>query len=358
MTELSLLPQDSDFISTIPTFIENLEPTRPKDLIESSYSECASELNNTLKKIVATDATVLIIGESGTGKSVLARKIHNQSHLRNGNFVEVHCTSIPEELLESELFGHEKGSFTGAHRTKQGKVEEAEGGTLFLDEIGELPLSSQAKLLRLLQEKVITRIGSNHDRRVNTRIVLATNKNLKQMVDEGKFRADLYYRINIFEFNMPTLRQRKQDVFPLINTFLHANKKRLGVAYSFCLGPKLRQILENYEWPGNVRELKNVIERLCYLADGPNLKISDLPHYFHEDVATTPSKKSPPPTPTSYDIFGEIEPKTPPLASLAEIEREHIKLVLEKEKCLEKAAQLLGITTVTLWRKRKTYNLQ
>lgn len=351
LSELSLLDNEMGFKNTTSNYLTDLSSNN--NLIKNVNSACANNLNRTLKKIVKTDATILIMGESGTGKSKLARRIHSFSHLAAGKFVEVQCTSLPENLLESELFGHEKGAFTGAYRSKPGKVEQANGGTLFLDEIGELPLSSQAKLLRLLQEKVITRVGSNDDMKINARIILATNKNLKEMVEQGQFRRDLYYRMNIFECYLPELKKRKKDLLPLIQEFLASFQQELSIDSDFSMEPELENILLDYDWPGNIRELKNVIERLCYLADGSCLNMHDLPPYIAES-RNAPTAKDTDSEEKSNSLMSFDESGVP---SLAKVEKQHIQLILEREKCLEKAAQMLGITTVTLWRKRKSYNL-
>lgn len=309
---------------------------REGSCLSISESACVNNLNNVLTKILNTKATILIVGESGTGKSALARRIHQLSKISSGRFVEVQCTSIPENLLESELFGHEKGSFTGADKNKVGKVEFANNGTLFLDEIGDLSLSGQTKLLRLLQERVITRVGSNSDIEVNARIILATNKNLIQLVQEGKFRSDLYYRMNIFECHLPPLASRKNDIEGLIEEFLIENQSALGRETPYIISNELMNIMISYQWPGNIRELQNVVKRLCYLADSEHLQPAHLPPYMNH-IASNIIQKSE--------------------ETLVSIERQHIEHILKNEKCLEKAAQTLGITSVTLWRKRKIYNL-
>jgi transcriptional regulator with PAS, ATPase and Fis domain len=293
-----------------------------------------------LSKIARTNATVLLLGESGTGKSNLARKIHKESHLSSGPFIEIQCTTLPENLLESELFGHEKGSFTGAYKKQVGKAEQASGGTLFLDEIGELNLSSQSKLLKLMQDKTISRIGSTTEMKISTRIIVATNKNLKKMVQDGQLRRDLYYRMNIFEVKLQTLAQRKKDILSFVEEFIIEFNLRERSSLSSSLNPELKCILTNYPWPGNIRELKNVIDRLCYLSENGELQLDDLPEYFSESEPKNPSHLS-----------------SNQNKSLKEIEKEHVELVLKHEKNLDLAAKSLGITTVTLWRKRKEYNL-
>lgn len=298
-----------------------------------------------LYKIAKTNATILLLGESGTGKSNLARKIHRESAFSNGPFVEIQCTTIPENLLESELFGHEKGSFTGAYKMQVGKAEQAIGGTLFLDEIGELNLANQAKLLKLLQDKVISRIGSTHDMKITTRIIVATNRNLWDMVKSGNLRQDLYYRMNIFEVKLQNLSQRKKEIISFVEEFIIEFNLRESSSLSASLKPELEFILTNYPWPGNIRELKNVIDRLCYLTENGELQTQHLPECFHRNE--TQSFTSPFERPRT-----KRDNKT-----LKQIEKEHIELILKNEDNYEMAAQALGITTVTLWRKRKEYRL-
>jgi Nif-specific regulatory protein len=295
-------------------------------------------------KISKTSATILLLGDSGTGKSNLARKIHNQSSFCNGPFIEVQCTTIPESLLESELFGHEKGSFTGAYKTQLGKAEQAIGGTLFLDEIGELNLANQAKLLKLMQDKVISRIGSTRAIKIPTRILVATNRDLRKMVQNGKLRRDLYYRMNIFEVKLENLAKRKEEILSFVNEFIIEFNLREGAARSLSLSIELKLILKNYSWPGNIRELKNVIDRLCYLSEDGELKSSDLPENFHDTDSAHREEDG--------SIFYLKKNKT-----LKQIEKEYIEYILNSESNFNEAAQSLGITAVTLWRKRKEYRL-
>lgn len=312
------------------------------DYFYNQSSEAITHLGDFIRRVAPTDATVLITGESGTGKSLLAREIHDSSNYCDGPFIEVHCTTLPSELIESELFGHEKGSFTGAHKTKQGKIQQAQGGTIFLDEIGELPPNGQAKLLRFIQEKVIDPVGSNRSINVDARIIAATNKNLSQMVEDGTFREDLYYRLNMFECLVPSLRYRKDDIPVLIKRFLEEIRSRQNLPYDLVIPDELMERFLNYSWPGNVRELKNTIERLCFLAHKGNLSAHDLPKSFDQEE-------------TKRDE--QVQQYGGEMISLEELERRHIKYVLEHEKNLDKAAEILGITSVTLWRKRKQFGL-
>lgn len=237
-------------------------------------SKVQKQLLQKIAQVAVTDATVLILGETGTGKELLARAIHEGSHRSDQPLVKVNCAALPVGLIESELFGHEKGAFTGAISRKTGRFEIADGGTIFLDEIGDLPLELQAKLLRVLQESEIERVGSSHTISVNVRVIAATNRNLAQSIKDGYFREDLYYRLNVFPVQSPPLRERKDDIELLAYHFL--NK------YSVKVGKCIRDIsvdvltrLQNYSWPGNVRELENVIERAIILTDGPVLQVDD-----------------------------------------------------------------------------------
>jgi len=231
-----------------------------------------------VKKAARSEANILVLGESGTGKELIARAIHANSPRASGPFVPVDCASLPEQLLESELFGHEKGAFTGAVRTKTGLVEAAHRGTLFLDEIGDLPASLQVKLLRALQERQIRRVGGTGLVDVDVRVVSATNRNLAEAIAKGQFREELYYRINVIAIRLPALRERAGDVRLLAHTFL----KRYGQERVTGLDEAAAEALDRYPWPGNVRELQNVIERACALADGPKITMKDLPeHVLH-----------------------------------------------------------------------------
>jgi formate hydrogenlyase transcriptional activator len=219
-----------------------------------------------------TGATVLIGGETGTGKELIAHAIHMHSERRRGPFVKVNCASIPADLLESELFGHEKGSFTGAIAQRIGRFEAADGGTLFLDEIGEMPLHLQTKLLRVLQEQEFERVGGTRTIKVDVRIVAATNRDLKAMVGENKFRADLYYRLAVFPLNVPALRERREDIALLTRYFVRKHAQRMGRNIE-SIPMRALEALTNYDWPGNIRELQNVIERSVVLSDGPELQV-------------------------------------------------------------------------------------
>jgi len=233
-------------------------------------------LYRTIEKVAGTDATVLVVGESGTGKELVARTLHRQSRRGGGPFVPVNCAAIPESLIESELFGHEKGAFTGAHRRREGKFEEASGGTLFLDEIASMPLALQATLLRVLQEQRITRLGGSGEIEVDVRVVAASNRDLPQLVRDGAFREDLYYRLNVVPVELPPLRERRDDVPLLAKAFLEQAAARHGRDVG-PLPPGIVRALMDHGWPGNVRELANAVERLVLLAEDDGLRIEDLP---------------------------------------------------------------------------------
>jgi two-component system NtrC family response regulator len=230
---------------------------------------------NTIRRVAATNAPVLILGESGTGKEVAAQAIHRQSGRKTGPFVPINCGAIPEMLLESELFGHEKGSFTGAHVQRKGRIESADGGTLFLDEIGELPLTLQVKMLRFLQEQTIERVGGRASIAVDTRVIAATNVDLKKAMTEGAFREDLYYRLAVVSLELPPLRDRQEDVAVLARAFLRrfgAENNRTALSFS----PSALKALETHGWPGNVRELENRIKRGVIMAEGRQVNPADL----------------------------------------------------------------------------------
>jgi two-component system response regulator HydG len=227
-------------------------------------------------RVAPADITVLIQGESGTGKELAARAVHNHSPRKDNPLINVNCAAIPESLIESELFGHEKGAFTGATAARQGLVEAAEGGTLFLDEIGELPLEAQARLLRVLQESEVRRVGSVHSRKVNIRLVAATHRNLKQLVKENLFREDLYYRLQVIEIALPPLRARGKDVLEIADHLIDKHCRRLNIEADIKLSQEAKDKMMAYDWPGNVRELENSIQRSLILADDGVINIDDL----------------------------------------------------------------------------------
>ncbi|MDB6110328.1 MAG: sigma-54-dependent Fis family transcriptional regulator [Pedosphaera sp.] len=291
-------------------------------------------------KAAGTAATVMILGESGTGKTVLARTIHENSAQKENTFVTVSCPSLSKELLESELFGHIKGAYTGAVAETWGKVSLADGGTLFLDEIGDLPLEIQPKLLRLLQEREYERVGEAKTRKANVRVIAASNRNLEQAVKEGRFREDLFYRLNVISLRVPSLRERKADVAKIALNYLHFFSRQCAKKLE-GFSPSAEQAMQNYSWPGNLRELRNVVERAVILTGETRVELDDLPE----------NMSNPPHVATGTGILAGG-----PL-SLEELENQHLRQVIAQTATMEEAAQILGIDPATLYRKRKKLGL-
>jgi DNA-binding NtrC family response regulator len=285
-----------------------------------------------IKQVAPTTATVLILGKTGTGKEVIARAIHKQSRRRDKTFIATSCAALPESLLESELFGHEKGSFTGAVERKKGKFEAGDKGTLFLDEIGEINENTQIHLLRALEEKKITRVGGNEEIDVDVRVIAATNKDLKTLVNQEKFREDLYYRLNVVTIDLPDLKDRKEDILPLAEHFL---KKYAAENDQPVKGftPAVIKFMLNHPWPGNVRELENLVERGVILSKNNVISLDELPR----DIArSTPAEGK----------------------SIDAVVKNHILDVLEEtDGNISKAADILGIRRMTLYNKLKKYNI-
>ncbi len=281
-------------------------------------------------KAANSDATVLILGGSGTGKSVLARGMHARSPRRTRAFVTVSCPSLSRELLESELFGHVKGAFTGAMAETQGKVAAADGGTLFLDEIGDLPLEIQSKLLRLLQEREYERVGEAKPRRANVRVISATNRDLQEAVREGRFREDLYYRLNVISLRLPPLRDRVQDLERIANQHLDFFSQRAGKTFR-GFSVEALEAMRSYSWPGNLRELRNLIERAVILASGDEIGVADL-----AEIVQVPSE---------YRVGGNV--------TLEELENEHMRQVIANSRTIDEAAEVLGVDPATLYRRKK-----
>ena len=297
-------------------------------------------LVETLRQIAPTDATVLIYGESGTGKELVARALHNNSPRRAKRFVALNCAALSESILESELFGHEKGSFTGAATTRQGRFEYADGGTLLLDEVGDMPLSTQVKLLRVLEQSEIVRVGSNAPIHVDVRIVAATHRHLETLIKEGKFREDLYFRLKVVTLYIPPLRERRDDIPLLADHFLH----ELSTSYNKPIREitaEARRRLVAYEWPGNVRELRNAIEHMVVVTTDPILDVNDLPDHIVPAEAPTATE-------------------TPQLVGMTMQDAERL-LIQNTLKLVGgnrvEAARILGIGERTLYRKIKDYGL-
>jgi len=301
-----------------------------------------------VRKAARSDANILVLGESGTGKELVARAIHANSPRAAQPFVAVDCASLPENLLESELFGHEKGAFTGASAVKRGLLEVAQRGTVFLDELGEMPLGLQVKLLRALQERQIRRVGGNAPIDVDIRIVAATNRDLGAMVAAGKFREDLYYRVNVIDIALPPLRDRTGDIELLANAFLA--KYGRGIVKGF--EPEAMVALEMYSWPGNVRELQNVIERACALADGEMVTLAELPAQFR---APRPSTESAPPA----DAVTSLTLKEAKERWISQLEAAYVSDLLKNEGGnVSQAARKAGVDRKTLHRLLSKHGLR
>ena len=289
-------------------------------------------------KAAASQASIMLLGESGTGKSVLAREVHRRSPRADRPFVTVSCPSLSRELLESELFGHAKGAFTGAVTDTQGKVAAAHGGTLYLDEIGEAPLEIQPKLLRLLQEREYERVGETQTRRADVRIVSSTNRDLPLAIREGQFREDLYYRLNVVALRLPPLRERPRDLDHLADAHLRFFARQSGKLIT-DFSPEARAAMRRYPWPGNLRELRNAIERAVILSPGPRIEAVHL-----------------------SDLIAKAEPRLKvevgAAVTLAELTDEHIRRVLANTARLEDAAEILGIDLATLYRRRRKWQLE
>ncbi len=311
---------------------------------------------DTAKKVAVTDSTVLITGESGTGKTLLAKLIHDHSGRARGPFAVVNCATLSENLLESELFGHVRGSFTGAVKDKMGRLQVADTGTVFLDEIGEISPSLQTKLLRFLQDREFERVGDTKTIKVDVRIIAATNKDLEREVKEGRFREDLYFRLNVIDLHMPSLRQRPEDLMALSEQLLNRSFVATG-RKARPLSPEAAQAIRSYGWPGNIRELKNALERAAILCTTDQVTVEDLPDRILEHLAHATSGGN---MPGIRPGVGPAVPiaMTPSDVSLEELEKQHIQHVLATATTLEEAASILGINLSTLWRKRRRYGLE
>ncbi|MEF2145053.1 MAG: sigma-54 dependent transcriptional regulator [Desulfovibrionaceae bacterium] len=324
-------------------------------------SPVLQEVFHILGKVAPTDSTVLVTGESGTGKELLVRALHRNSRRRDNPFVPINCGAIPKELLESELFGHEKGAFTHAIRTRPGRFELADGGTIFLDEIGEMDLSLQVKILRALQEKEIERVGGTSIKKVDVRVVAATNRDLEEEVSAGRFREDLFYRLNVIPLRLPPLRERSEDILILANHFLGGfcgvkSRKKM------FLSPEAEAMLLSYSWPGNVRELENFMERLSILCDGDTIKAEDLPAKIWKDVGKEPVKRPVPvaaPMGFAWPQLKDLQNKGLGLKEFLEsIEDRLILEALERAGGVKnQAAEILAIKRTTLIEKLKKRKL-
>jgi NtrC-family two-component system response regulator AlgB len=318
----------------IETLLDDLNQSHPEIDFTSSHP-AMKKVIELGRQVANSEAIVLLRGPSGTGKTVLAKAIHAWSPRANKPFGIVSCPTLSPELLESELFGHVKGAFTGATRDNPGRISACEGGTLLLDEIGDLPLSIQPKLLRFIQDREYERVGDHKTRHADIRLITATNMNLEKAVQENRFREDLYYRLNVIQIEIPSLCERPDDVENLANkmlTFFAAQNHKTFLGFT----SEALQTLRNYSWPGNIRELRNVIERAVILCSGQLVGVEHFPE--------------------------KISPQTPQIqlgdpVPLSQIEEQHIRRVLAATRSLQEAADILGIDQATLWRKRKTYNI-
>ncbi len=304
-------------------------------------SEAMDKIHDKIKAVSSTNVSVLIRGETGTGKELLAQKIHENSRQAEGNFVVVDCGTLPENIMESELFGHKRGAFTGAHETKPGKFELADEGTLFLDEIGNLPPHMQTKLLRFLQTHKFTPLGSTKSRKVDTRVLAATNIDIENEIQTGNFREDLYYRLNVMTIEMPALRKRPEDIEALSKEFLQRFAPDIKPEVN-SIEPKAMEALYNYNWPGNVRELENCIKYALAMASEKELSVKSLPPYIFSEQETSNS--------------GEANKKK---KSLEQIEKEHILRVIEDQNWnISAATRILGINRSTIYNKIEKYKLK
>ncbi|TYO97322.1 sigma-54-dependent transcriptional regulator [Desulfallas thermosapovorans] len=341
LDELKLVIKQNLLLSQLET-----EVTFLRSELTSKYdnmvgqSKIMQEIIALIEKVANSNASVLITGESGTGKEVAAVTIHNNSQRHNAPFIAVNCAALPEQLLESELFGHERGAFTGAMARKLGRFELADKGTIFLDEIAEMSLNMQAKLLRVLQEKTFERVGGTETLSVDVRIIAATNRQLNDAITKGDFREDLFYRLNVIHIHMPPLRERKEDIPLLAKHFL----KKFGTTYQVeSISPRAMELLCNYHWPGNIRELQNVIERAAIICQGSIINPEHLPRELY--ASTKPSS----------GLVLELPEQG---ISLEEVEKELIIKALEKSGGNQtKAAQLLGITRSALLYRIQKYEI-
>ncbi|MEG2172801.1 MAG: sigma-54 dependent transcriptional regulator [Desulfovibrionaceae bacterium] len=312
-----------------------------QDCFYGLKSPVSAALQALISRLAPSDVTLLLTGETGSGKTELARAVHRLSPRASMPFVEVVCTTLSEQLFETEVFGHTRGAFTGAVRAHKGKFESAQGGTVFLDEIGELSPTTQGKLLRFLEDKIIEKVGDTHPMRLDIRIIAATNQDLATMVREKRFREDLYYRLNMFECLVPPLRERREDIEPLALQLYWAALERYAPKQCASLPPELLHRLHEYDWPGNVRELRNVMERVALLSAGRSPALQDLPPSIYGAGSADMAKTA----------------KRDGLCSLRALEEQHIRRALDSGLNMEQAAEVLGITTVTLWRKRKEFGM-
>jgi len=336
--QVTLLAQKVAEVRALERKVEDLQEKLSGVAPEADLASSSPAMQRTLamaRQVADSEATILIRGESGTGKTILARAIHSWSNRAPKPFGTVSCPSLSAELLESELFGHVKGAFTGAVRDYPGRITACEGGTLFLDEIGDLPPSIQAKLLRVLQEKVFERVGDLETRKANVRIIAATNMNLEAAVKERRFRDDLFYRLNVVEIVVPPLRERLEDLLPLAESLL-AFFATQNHRHILGFTEEARDAVRRHDWPGNVRELRNAVERAVLLCREERIGVEYLPMHLAP---------------------AELAPNIGDLISLEKVEEMHIRRVLAATKSIEEACKVLDMDSVTLWRRRKKYGI-
>jgi transcriptional regulator with PAS, ATPase and Fis domain len=330
--------QITKLFDNVANILSNVEA---KELFPHIIGSSASMRNifTQIIKVASTDSTVLISGESGTGKELIASSIYEHSMRKGKPFIKINCVAIPEGLLESELFGHERGSFTGATEQKKGKFEIANNGTIFLDEIGDMPLATQAKLLRVLQEKEFERVGGTNLIRVDIRFIAATNKKLPEMIKKGTFREDLYFRLNVFSISIPALRERKEDIPLISNYFLESLPKPAKLSTSAL------QELIGYSWPGNIRELRNILEQASILSENGIIELHHLPGALLKQ--------------NSQSVVNNLSDDMALDAKLELMEKEIIIAALKKTRGIQvKAANILGINQRSLWHRIKKYNIE
>lgn len=356
VTEVQKLSEKLTQVSAKADYLEEeLMRTKKPDSAFSKYIGHSGKILDALAttlKAAKTDTTVLIRGESGTGKELIAEGIHFSSKNSKGPFIRVNCAAIPQNLLESELFGYEKGAFTGAIKRKLGKFELAQNGTILLDEIGEMDKSMQAKVLRVIQEKEFQRIGGEETIKINVRIIAATHRNLEEMVKSMEFREDLYYRLNVIPIFLPPLRERKQDIAPLLEHFIDKIGKRINKRITIVTNDAMESLLE-YKWPGNIRELENLVERIMALNETEVIELSDLPTYMRKDINTVnnaiKSKNN-----NEIDMLIEADEILP----LKEYEKIIIEKALKKYGSYNAAGKALGLTHKTVAAKARQYGIE
>lgn len=354
LTEIEELKENYDLLQRrMGQFESRFEELRFQEAYEAGIvlkSKAASRVWKLIERISRSEATVVFLGESGAGKNVFARALHNRSDRADGSFVEVDCSSIPESLFESEMFGFESGSFTGANKKgKQGLIELSDGGTLFLDEIGELPLIVQAKLLKVLQEKMVTRVGGLKPRKIDFRLIAATNQNLEEMVKRGKFRQDLFYRLNVIPIEVPPLRERKEDIPLLIKQSLQINNEKYGTQKQFK--PLAMEQLIAYNWPGNVRELENMIERIILTSDEELIGPDRLPLAVQQFFGAAGEELN--------DGHGQPggEEAADFKRALENVEKRWLRRAYRQFKTTYEMAEYLGISQSTVVRKLNKYKI-